>query len=82
VRRVDEYNVLLTEEEQHCQERFEYLRLRHSDAFASMLALNEMRLIPGQFPTDEFIEYLSEGRCSKWGRRIRITPRWRTEMGK
>jgi hypothetical protein len=77
MRRVDDGTVLFTDEEERARQRFEVLRLRHRDAFAAMLALNEMRLIPGQFPTEEFIEYLSDGKCSKWGRRIRITPRWR-----
>lgn len=32
------------------------------------------------FPSDEFIEYLSEGTCERWGDTVHIKPEWRHKV--
>lgn len=56
------------------RERFEeYLSRGYSIPLSAKLALNQNR---GAISLS-FIEYLSEGTCRLWGRRVHVKPEWR-----
>jgi len=77
MRRIDDRTVELTEPEMACRDRFGELESRGlSLPLAAQMALNEMRM-GLTFPSDEFIDYLSDGTCRRWGRRVQMKPEWR-----
>ena len=74
VKRVDADTLVLTKAEDAARQWFlRYLLDGKDTPYAAYRALNRM----DRMPTDEFIEWLSDGTCRRWGQRVLITPEFR-----
>ena len=80
MQRIDERTVELTAREQQVKERFDELLDRGMGIpKAAALALNQGVQSAGLFPSREFVDYLSEGTCKRWGGRILVKREWRSK---
>jgi hypothetical protein len=71
---IDERTVELTAAEDEARDwRDEYLD-RYPTPKAAQLALARMQVTDR---TDDFIDWLSEGTCRRWGQRVLVRPEWR-----
>lgn len=60
-----------------------YLDKGHDVPLSAKLALNRRLGDLGReasYIDDEFINYLSDGTCERWGRRVRVKKEWRESL--
>ena len=78
MKHIDATTVELTAAEDEARDwRDEYLDLGRPTPKAAQLALARMRVTDR---TDDFIDWLSEGTCRRWGQRVLVTPEARARM--
>ena len=76
MKRIDDRTVELTDREIEAKDTFEHhLSAGHSIPDAARLALIHHRITHPR--DDEFIDYLSEGRCIRSRRTIKVKPQYR-----